>query len=156
RAQLVQSPGRVPTLSATAGNDVNLDLQGRLRDPSVSAFNINTGTLSAGDAMALTLREGVRETAQPASTYLRSGFEPTRGVNSTVSTHFRGSSSGPGLPLDVGVFGSSPANIGINYNFGLLQAVHTLDIIRAGANVAVGVQANTDLLQGGGMSVATS
>lgn len=156
RGELVQSPGRLPTLTASGGDDVNIDLKGRLRDPSVSTFNINTGTLIAGDTMALTLREGVRESSQPNSTYLVDVAQPTQSTNSTVRTHFPGSSSGTSLPLDVGVFGSSPANIGINYNFGLLQAVHTLDIVRTGANVAVGVQANTDLLQNGGMSVTTS
>ena len=106
--------------------------------------------------MAVALREGVRETAQPNSTYLVDVAQPAQSTNSTVRTHFPGSSSGTGVPLDVGVCGSSPASIGINYNFGLLQAVHTLDIVRTGANVAVGVQANTDLLQSGGMNVATS
>jgi autotransporter-associated beta strand protein len=157
--ELVQDPGQPTNLTATAGKDVNLDVKGRLRDPNVSAFTVNTGTIQAGNNISLIVREGTRETATTTLGYTVTVSEPIIPKTTITTRFFPPGYAGSGTtapPFPFAVFGSNPQTSDVTYNFGLLQATHGISVFRAGLSAAVGVRGNTDIVLGGALNVTTS
>src|SRR5262249_25038945 len=119
---LVQSASRPTSLSATAGQNVFLNLTGRLRDSVPSTFTLNGGNVQAGADANLLTKQSVREPSRPSLTYTVTVSEPLTSDTTTVTNRFRPAASFPALVFDLGVLGTGSTSINDTYSFGLLQA----------------------------------
>lgn len=160
--ELVHSSGRTAGMSAEAGADVFLSLKGRLRDPSVTNFTIDIGSVRAGGDIDLLLQDSVQENG--TGTQLN-GLRVTTPSTSPTSdaeyyNHFR-PDSGTAPASDPAVFADMDHAWTINsaYDFGLLEAAGNIVVSAADASTSVPtleIVANTNLLGSGHLDVDTN
>ncbi|MCI0455675.1 MAG: autotransporter-associated beta strand repeat-containing protein [Gemmataceae bacterium] len=136
---LVQSAGRPTAMAITAGQNVFLNLKGRLRDPGISPWAMNAGTVQAGGDVNVLLGQSVRETTLPSLSYLVSLSRPLIPSTTNLTNHF-GPGTGPALVFDLGLFGSSPTNSDPTFFPTLFEAGGNLTVSGSGAARALAGQ----------------
>src|SRR5439155_18709 len=135
---LVQSAGRPTALSTTAGQNVFLNLKGRLRDSAPSTFTLSGGNVQAGADANVLIQQSVKEATLPSLTYTVIVSEPLTSATTTVTNRFRPASGFPALVFDLGVFGTGSTSVNDTYSFGLLQAGANVSVTRSGTGRGIG------------------
>ena len=145
--QVVDSPQPAMALNATAGGDLDLSVQALLRNPSVSVFTPQLGSLVAGGSINLELQSAMRDTVVLGPSYgvavtHATPDEPLPPGTTTIATGWP-NNAGPPPPLPSGIFAVGFAPISATYQFALLQAGGSITVTGPGS-AGVGLTANTD------------
>ena len=144
--EVVDSPQAAIGLNAAAGGNLNLSVLARLRDPSVTTFAPQLGSLVAGGAIVLELQSAVSDGVLLGPAY---GVSVTQtlpdfgGLSKTVTVENAWPHDGGSQPmLSPGIFATGSKPINATYNFGLLQAGGSITVTDPG-RATVGVTAKT-------------
>ena len=130
--EVVESPQAAIGLNAAAGGNLNLSVRARLRDPSVTTFSPQLGSLVAGGNIDLELQSAVSDNVVSGPVYdvtVTQTLPDFGGLTHTITVvnawpHDGGSP--PLLPPGIFAGGSTPINA--TYNIGLLQASGSISV----------------------------
>jgi hypothetical protein len=133
-------------LNATAGGDLDLSVEARLRDPSVTTFSPALGDLTAGGNINLDLLSAVRDSTVTGPVYTTSvtHTRPSLG-GATTTTNVKDNwpnNTGPAPALPAGIFATGGTPINSTYGIQLLEAGGTITVTDPGS-ATVGLVANT-------------
>ncbi|MHB1243985.1 MAG: beta strand repeat-containing protein, partial [Gaiellaceae bacterium] len=119
-----------------AAEDVWMDVQGRLRDPSVTDFHVLLDQISSLQDVDILLREGVREVAAGSAVCVLVQWPASPG--GTAHCSFFTPDAGPSAP-GLGIFGSGGTAAETTYDFRALDqtGVRTLPGVVAGGNIVI-------------------
>ncbi len=152
-----------PTMfSAQADGNIQMDLQGLLRDDTVAAgnFTVDIDLVDAGGFVDLQLLEGLEQTTEVAPDFEVDVFETADVAipsgaprTTTVTDHFRISVSPVDVPL--GIFGTGTGAVETTYDFGLIKAggvddgdgdLGDIDVVGLFNTVPINIEANTNIV----------
>jgi len=154
---VVDSPQAGITLNASAGGDLNLAVQARLRDPSAFIFTPTLGDLVAGGSINLDLLQPVRDNTVVGPEYKVTVYDqsPTYGLLTTTHNEnaWPNDVGGP-QPLPPGVFATGSTPYAATYSIGLLEAGGSISVIDPGST-PIGLAAKVELFTAGGSISAT-
>ena len=157
KIDLVQSVGRPENLTAVAGDNVDLDLRGVLRQVGVANFEVNVELVSAGEAVTIVARKAIRETTIAGV----GDYEVTVDVDlyetnppaDNFVRYFQPDTPGDPIIVDpiLGIFGSGAVEIPSTYVFDLIEYSTFLSLSAGGAVDCIDIVANiVDTTPGGG------
>ena len=158
RVQLVQAKGLPADLDVLATGDVQLDVQGLIREKGKTQFDLYDGNV-VGNNVNMTLRDAlVQTTVDPNVSYLVDVTETHPIQTTPVENRFRPAQ--PGLAslttLDLGVFGVGSTKADASYEFDKVQAAGNINIVGQSSGKKVNLDADTNLLGNGKIDVNTN
>ncbi|MES9844904.1 MAG: hypothetical protein ABW131_09690 [Candidatus Sedimenticola sp. 6PFRAG5] len=158
--EIVRSSGLAEHLFADAGQDIYLDLRGRLRVPGVTGFDINVDSVRAGGDADLLLQAGVRETTLAGSGTASKIRVITPATSGYYANHFR-PDTGTSPALNLGVFAdmNNAQEIESTYVFGLMETGGNISVSAADPGPAAGrinITGSTNTLGTGHIDINTN